>query len=187
MKLEMNDMQLLLVLLILPIAAFAVTANNAYARKALTNDLDIIEECKQHLIVACAQDVLVRDGKIDAIGAKKARGVCLIHGLSFVLDHLSNDKCVPLTSVGKFEADASDPRHGELVRRHAERMKARNHIRLQNQLIYYRDEFCVRLIELYGVKLLQETEFKMLVDEIRATSEKKREIIMCMSNQKFYK
>lgn len=30
MKLEMNDMQLLLVLLILPIAAFAVTANNAY-------------------------------------------------------------------------------------------------------------------------------------------------------------
>lgn len=149
-----------------------------YARKALTNDLDIIEECKQHLIVACAQDVLVRDGKIDAIGAKKARGVCLIHGLSFVLDHLSNDKCVPLTSVGKFEADASDPRHGELVRRHAEQMKARNHIRLQNQLIYYRDEFCVRLIELYGVKLLQETEFRMLLDEIRATSEKKREIIL---------
>lgn len=41
MKLEMNDMQLLLVLLILPIAAFAVTANNAYGLTGWASMLEL--------------------------------------------------------------------------------------------------------------------------------------------------
>lgn len=153
-----------------------------YAQKALTNELGIVEACQQHLIVACAQDVLLRNGKIDDGGRKKALGGSLVRGLSFVLDHLpnDNDKRVPLTSVGKFELDSSDPLQGELERHHAEQLKIRNTILLQNKLIDFRDEFSFRLIGLYGENLMQQVEFCSLLDDVCAIPAKKRRIMLCI-------
>lgn len=150
------------------------------AQIALSNDLSVIDTCRQNLLLACAQTVLAGKGEDNGAVAVSECGRTLVRSLSYVLDHQSSEEDVSSKYVGKYDCGSSGLEEKAFEVRHEEEEKARSSVLLQNKLAFFRDEFCWRLIELYGYGVLEDEMFKSVLDEARLTPKRKQQVIACV-------
>ena len=158
-------------------------AENAmmYAQKALSNELAVAECCEMYMLIVCAHDVRRKSAKEDERIIRDRQGVFIIKGLSYVFDHLRSDtRCSP-PSVGKYDVDALDSQYAAIALEHDRQIRARDYILLQNRLIDFCDEFCRRMLSLYGEDVIKGGKLESLMEAACVSAEKKKRISRCLN------